>query len=48
MLYIYKTFRPAIEVKEKKNEYKIKVELPDVKKEDIDVELSENSISISA
>ncbi len=48
MLSVYKAFRPAIEVKEKKNEYKIKVELPDVKKEDIDVELKENSISISA
>ena len=45
---IYKAFRPAIEIKEKKNEYKIKVELPDVRKEDIDVELGENSISISA
>lgn len=47
-LPVYKAFRPAIEVKEKKNEYKIKVELPDVKKEDIDVELGENSLSIKA
>ena len=43
-----KAFRPAIEVKEKENEYKIKVELPDVKKEDIDVELNENYISLKA
>ncbi len=45
---ILKTFRPAIEIKEKENEYKIKVELPDVKKEDIDVELNENYISLKA
>ena len=45
---IYKTFRPAIEIKEKKNEYNIKVELPNVNKEDIDVELSENAISLKA
>ena len=45
---IYKTFRPAVEIKEKNNEYKIKVELPNVNKEDIDVELCENGISIKA
>ncbi len=45
---IYKAFRPAVEVKEKKNEYKIKIELPNVNKEDIDVELSENSLSLKA
>ena len=44
----YKAFRPAIEVKEKKDKYKIKVELPLVKKEDIDVELCENAVSIKA
>lgn len=44
----YKAFRPAIEIKEKKDKYKIKVELPNVKKEDIDVELCENGISIKA
>ena len=43
-----KTFRPAIEIKENNHEYKIKVELPDVKKEDIDVELNENYISLVA
>lgn len=45
---ILKAFRPAIEVKEKRNEYKIKVELPNVNKEDIDVELTKNAISIKA
>lgn len=45
---ILKTFRPAIEIKEKDCEYNIKVELPDVKKEDIDVELNENYISLKA
>ena len=45
---LYKAFRPAVEIKEKKNEYKIKVELPNVNKEDIDVELTENGISLKA
>ncbi len=45
---VYKAFRPAIEVVEKKDKYKIKVELPNVKKEDIDVEVCENAISIKA
>lgn len=44
----YRAFRPAIEIKEKKDKYKIKVELPNVKKEDIDVEMCENGISIKA
>ena len=45
---IIKAFRPAIEVKEKKNEYRIKIELPNVNKEDIDVELTKNAMSIKA
>ena len=45
---MYRAFRPAIEVKEKNDKYNIKVELPDVKKEDIDVELGENSLSVKA
>jgi len=45
---IERVFRPAIEVKETKNEYKIKVELTNVKKEDIDVELYENGIILKA
>jgi len=44
----YKSFRPAIEIKEKKDKYKIKVELPNVNKEDIDVEMCENAISVKA
>ncbi len=47
-LPVFKAFRPAVEIKEKKDEYKIKVELPNVNKEDIDVELSQNAISIKA
>ena len=42
------TFRPAVEIKEKPDMYKIKIELPNVNKEDIEVELSENFISINA
>lgn len=45
---IFRTFHPAVEIKEKNNEYKIKVELPNVNKEDIDVELTQNAISINA
>ncbi len=42
------TFRPAIEVKETSKEYKIKVELTGVKKEDIDVDLYENGLVLHA
>ena len=45
---IYHSFRPAVEIKEKKDSYDIKVELPNVKKEDIDVELNENYIILNA
>ncbi len=45
---IFKAFRPAVEIKEKKDQYKIKVELPNVNKEDIDVELTNSAISIKA
>ena len=47
-LPIFKAFRPAVEIKEKKDSYKIKVELPNVEKEDIDVEIINNSLSIKA
>lgn len=47
-LPIFKAFRPAVEIKEKKDKYKIKVELPNVDKNDIDVELSKDAISIKA
>jgi len=45
---IYQSFRPAVEIKEKKDSYNIKVELPNVQKEDIDVELNENYIVLNA
>ncbi len=41
-------FRPAVEISENKNSYKIDVELTGVKKEDINVELTEDSVSIEA
>ena len=47
-LPVFKAFRPAVEIKEKNDQYKIKVELPNVNKEDIDVELAKNAISIKA
>ena len=42
------TFRPAIEVRETNKDYKIKIELAGVKKEDIDVDLYENGIVLNA
>ena len=47
-MQLVKAFRPAVEIKEKPEEYRIKVELPNVDKEHIDVELTKNSISIKA
>ena len=47
-LPVFKAFRPAVEIKEKNDMYKIKVELPNVDKENIDVELAKNGISIKA
>ena len=45
---IFKAFRPAVEIKEKNDQYRIKVELPNVDKNDIDVELTKNGIAIKA
>ena len=45
---MYQLFRPAVEIKEKRDCYDVKIELPNVKKEDIDVELYENYIVINA
>lgn len=45
---VERTFRPAIEVSETPKDYKIKIELANVKKEDIDVELYENGILLRA
>lgn len=47
-MQLMKAFRPAVEIKEKSDQYKIKVELPNVDKEHIDVELTKNAISIKA
>lgn len=41
-------FRPAVQIFENDNEYKIDVELTGVKKEDINVELTENTLSVNA
>lgn len=43
---IEKAWRPALEVKETKEEYKIKAELPGINKEDVEVELGENYIVV--
>ncbi len=43
-----RTFRPAVEIKETKDEYKICVELAGVKKEDINVSLTQDAVTISA
>lgn len=37
-----------VEIHEKDNEYKIKAELPGVKKEDLEIDLDKNHVSISA
>lgn len=42
------TWRPAIEVKQNDKNYKIKVQLPGVKKDDIDVELDNDFMTITA
>lgn len=41
-------FRPAVEVSENNNEYKIDVELTGAKKDDVCVELTEDSVMINA
>ena len=41
-------WRPAIEVKQTDKEYKIKVQLPGVKKEDIDVSLDNDFLTVTA
>jgi len=43
---VEKAWRPALEVKETKDEYKIKAELPGLNKENIDVSLHENYVTI--
>lgn len=41
-------WRPAVEVKQSKTEYKVKVQLPGVKKDDIEVELDNDFMTITA
>lgn len=42
------TWRPAVEIKQSETDYKIKVQLPGVKKDDIDVELDNDFMTITA
>lgn len=42
------TWRPAIEVKQTDKDYKVKVQLPGVKKDDINVELDNDFMTITA
>lgn len=42
------TWRPAIELKQTDKDYKVKVQLPGVKKEDIHVDLNNDYMTISA
>lgn len=41
-------WRPSIEVKQTEHEYKVKVQLPGVKKEDINVELDNEFMTVTA
>lgn len=42
------TWRPAVEIKQTETDYKVKVQLPGVKIDDIDVELDNDFMTISA
>ena len=42
------TWRPAVEIKQSEKDYKVKVQLPGVNKDDIDVELDNDFMTISA
>ena len=41
-------FRPCCEIRENEKEYNVKVQLPGLNKEDIDIELSDNILTIRA
>ncbi len=43
-----KIWRPAVEMREQKDSYIVKAQLPGLSKEDIDVEMGEDSITIKA
>ena len=42
------TWRPAVEIKQSEKDYKVKVQLPGVKLDDIDVELDNDFMTITA
>jgi HSP20 family protein len=42
------TWRPAIEVKQDEKEYKVKIQLPGVRKDDIEVELDNDFMTVTA
>lgn len=42
------TWRPAVEIKQFENEYRVKVQLPGVNKEDIEIELDNEMMTIIA
>ena len=42
------TWRPAVEIKQSDNDYKVKVQLPGVNKDDIEVELDNDFMTITA
>ena len=42
------TWRPAVEIKQSEQEYKVKVQLPGVKKDDIDIEIDNDFMTITA
>ena len=42
------TWRPAVEIKQSEHDYKVKVQLPGVKKDDIDIEVDNDFMTITA
>lgn len=42
------TWRPAVEIKQSEKDYKVKVQLPGVNKDDIDIELDNDFMTITA
>lgn len=44
--HMMQLWRPALEIKETKDEYRIKAELPGINKENIDVKLEKNQVTI--
>lgn len=42
------TWRPAVEIRQSENNYKVKVQLPGVNKEDIEIELDNDFMTITA